>query len=218
MRRLTQATPPGRGLHLSVRTTQEGRADARRFAKRWHFIRPTTRTHRGDHDSHRDGSRCVIDVRCGHAARRRYALHVRRPARPHGRLLGPEPEGQLGDGTTIDRSSPVTVAGLGDVTALAAGRYHACAVLADGTVRCWGYNGSGQLGDGSTRVVRCRSRYRAWPTGRGRAGEIITRARCCPIGPSTAGARTITARWAMARMQASRCQPLYSVFLEKRKS
>src|SRR5205085_8368644 len=33
--------------------------------------------------------------------------------------------------------------------AIAAGGLHSCAVLLDGTVRCWGFNTSGQLGNGS---------------------------------------------------------------------
>jgi alpha-tubulin suppressor-like RCC1 family protein/fibronectin type 3 domain-containing protein len=57
--------------------------------------------------------------------------------------------GQLGDGTKIDRSSPVQVSGLSGVTAVAAGDRHSVAVKCDGTVWAWGYNGSGQLGDGS---------------------------------------------------------------------
>ncbi|HTM19966.1 MAG TPA: hypothetical protein VL172_05650, partial [Kofleriaceae bacterium] len=45
---------------------------------------------------------------------------------------------------------PVTITGLTGVTDVALGVYHACVILRDGGVRCWGYNGSGELGDGST--------------------------------------------------------------------
>jgi alpha-tubulin suppressor-like RCC1 family protein len=39
---------------------------------------------------------------------------------------------------------------LAGVAELAVGAgYHSCARLADGAVRCWGNNGSGQLGDGT---------------------------------------------------------------------
>ncbi|HYO56162.1 hypothetical protein [Archangium sp.] len=34
--------------------------------------------------------------------------------------------------------------------AVSAGQYHTLAVSADGTVRAWGYNGDGRLGDGTT--------------------------------------------------------------------
>ena len=36
-----------------------------------------------------------------------------------------------------------------DAVAIAAGRFHSCLIAADGTPKCWGENGSGQLGDGS---------------------------------------------------------------------
>ena len=45
---------------------------------------------------------------------------------------------------------PNAVPGLADVTQVAAGRRHTCALLGDGRVKCWGWNGYGQLGDGTT--------------------------------------------------------------------
>lgn len=38
-----------------------------------------------------------------------------------------------------------------DAVSLSSGRQHACAVRTDGTVRCWGRNYDGQLGDGTTK-------------------------------------------------------------------
>jgi len=60
--------------------------------------------------------------------------------------------GQLGDGSSTDRTTPTTVhTDLGGTPVLlAAGDYHSCAVLDSAAIRCWGYNGYGQVGDGST--------------------------------------------------------------------
>ncbi|MCP4546611.1 MAG: hypothetical protein GY835_09125, partial [bacterium] len=58
--------------------------------------------------------------------------------------------GQLGDGTTTSRSSPVQVSGLTGVTVIAGGSVHSLALKSDGTVWAWGKNGYGQLGDGTT--------------------------------------------------------------------
>src|SRR5439155_189646 len=44
---------------------------------------------------------------------------------------------------------PVAVVGLSNAVAVAARGYHSCALLGDGTVRCWGRNADGQLGDGT---------------------------------------------------------------------
>jgi alpha-tubulin suppressor-like RCC1 family protein len=59
--------------------------------------------------------------------------------------------GQLGDGTTTDRTTPTTINVGGAVGLLALGFYHTCAyVTASALLKCWGDNGNGQLGDGTT--------------------------------------------------------------------
>ena len=62
--------------------------------------------------------------------------------------------GQLGDGTTQRRDTPVKVSGLAGVAAVAAGSGHSLAVKKDGTVWAWGSNVSGELGDGTTQNRR----------------------------------------------------------------
>jgi alpha-tubulin suppressor-like RCC1 family protein len=68
---------------------------------------------------------------------------------------GANAKGQLGDGSTTQRTHPVTVKTSATTTLLgaidvAAGGNTACALLSSGAVRCWGANGSGQLGNGAT--------------------------------------------------------------------
>ena len=57
--------------------------------------------------------------------------------------------GQLGDGTTTNRSTPVQVSGLSSITAIAGGWLHSLALKTDGSVWACGHNNYGQLGDGT---------------------------------------------------------------------
>ena len=54
------------------------------------------------------------------------------------RCWGRNDEGQLGDGTTEDRFTPVPVAGVSDAIAVAVGGGSSCAARRDGTAVCWG--------------------------------------------------------------------------------
>ncbi len=62
--------------------------------------------------------------------------------------------GQLGDGTTTDRNTPVPVAGFSEVIAVAAGKVHSLAVTRDGRVWAWGNNDYRQLGNNSSEGSR----------------------------------------------------------------
>ena len=59
--------------------------------------------------------------------------------------------GQLGDGSTLSRSTPVRVSGLPGVTAIAASfdSQFAIALASNGQVWAWGANDEGQLGNGT---------------------------------------------------------------------
>lgn len=66
---------------------------------------------------------------------------------------GENSHGQLGNGlggmSTPPSPDPVHVAGLaGGVVDLSLGQAHSCALTAGGQVKCWGWNGNGQLGIG----------------------------------------------------------------------
>ncbi|RYF52310.1 MAG: hypothetical protein EOO38_00625 [Cytophagaceae bacterium] len=59
--------------------------------------------------------------------------------------------GELGSGAlTAESLSPVTVVGVSNATSIKAWYASTCVVLGDKTVRCWGSNTYGRLGDGTT--------------------------------------------------------------------
>ncbi|KRA31045.1 MULTISPECIES: RCC1 domain-containing protein [unclassified Nocardioides] len=72
------------------------------------------------------------------------------------RCWGSSEFGQLGQGNTQsigDNESPSAVPTLaldGEVTSVAVGTHHACAVFATGRIRCWGRGANGRLGYGGT--------------------------------------------------------------------
>jgi len=61
--------------------------------------------------------------------------------------------GRLGNGSTSNQTTPVSVSGISTATSVSAGSTHTCAVLSGGTVSCWGYGDSGQLGNGSSTSI-----------------------------------------------------------------
>lgn len=75
------------------------------------------------------------------------------------RCWGANGYGQLGTGTSVGPQScggeacsrtAVAVAGVSGAVAIAAGDDHTCAILAGGTVECWGYNFAAELGIGTS--------------------------------------------------------------------
>ncbi len=75
------------------------------------------------------------------------------------KCLGGNDSGQLGDGTNTARMNPVGVPGLeSGVVSLGAGLAHNCAAFNNGQVTCWGSDGTGELGIGTTTAA-----IQPWP-------------------------------------------------------
>jgi alpha-tubulin suppressor-like RCC1 family protein len=55
---------------------------------------------------------------------------------------GENDDGQLGDGSTVDRNIPYQIPSLQDVVAIACGYDHVLALLSDSSLVAWGDNAS----------------------------------------------------------------------------
>ena len=64
--------------------------------------------------------------------------------------MGNNDRGQLGDGSTTQRTSPVQVLGVSNVAQVFSGVSYTVFVKTDGTIWTMGFNGNGQFGNGTT--------------------------------------------------------------------
>jgi alpha-tubulin suppressor-like RCC1 family protein len=103
--------------------------------------------------------------------------------------------GQAGDGTTTNRNTPVQVSGITGAVGITAGWWHhSCALLGNGTVKCWGVNEWGQFGNGtttgSTTPVAMSGTGVTWTSSNAAVATIDAGGRATGVGQGTA---TITA-------------------------
>lgn len=88
---------------------------------------------------------------------------------------------------------PGEVRGLhGRVDAISVGNLHACAVIRDGSLECWGSGNHGELGNGQLESTRCPFPFRGFPLASHRCVPATTRrtrswnrVRCTPGAGST---------------------------------
>ena len=96
----------------------------------------------------------------------------------------------LGSGSKSNiHPSKVTVKNTAGVKAIAAGNSHTCAVNADSTISCWGYNDNGQLGDGAkgSQGVPAQINSPQAPTIACSDGDACTSGDGCKAGKCVAG-------------------------------
>ena len=115
------------------------------------------------------------------------------------RCWGNNADGQLGDNSTISKSTPVqTIAENSGVTQVSAGNRHTCAVVAGG-LQCWGSNVSNRLGDNTAIDKLIPTQVFGLPAGSGvtavAAGTVFS---CALVaGGVSVGELTRWVHWAM---------------------
>ncbi len=101
------------------------------------------------------------------------------------RCWGLNTRGQLGNNTFTNNSRPVTVSGLTSVLSINGGGNHTCAVIAsNASLKCWGSNSNGQLGDRTTTNRRVPVQVYAL-TGGGQAVSAGSYHTCARINSTT---------------------------------
>ncbi len=114
---------------------------------------------------------------------------------------GRNDKGQLGDATTTDATSPVQVTGPGGtgtltgIASITAGAEFTCATGTDTTVRCWGENSDGQLGDGTSTDATSPVQV----TGPGGTGTLTGATEAAAGEAFTCAIRTDTTAWCWGR-------------------
>jgi hypothetical protein len=94
--------------------------------------------------------------------------------------------GQVGDGTTVSKSSPVQIGALTDWLTVNGGADHSTALKSNGTLWAWGSNTDGQLGDNTTA-------YKSSPV---QIGALTTWSQVSAGGSTTAAVKTDGTLWA----------------------
>ncbi len=122
---------------------------------------------------------------------------------------GDNTNGQLGDGTSINRFAPQEVKGLEGVARVVAGSGHALALTTDGALWGWGRNAFGQLGDGSTesqltpvRTIGLPGKVRSAGAGGGHTAALLEDGTVwawgagffCALGESNFGVQPVPVR------------------------
>jgi alpha-tubulin suppressor-like RCC1 family protein len=95
---------------------------------------------------------------------------------------GTNDKGELGDGTTTNHYAPAAVSGLpGQASSVVANGRHACSVLTDGRLFCWGWNGAGEIGDGTTVDRHAPTQVTTLGSGLGQASAGVNQDTCATL-------------------------------------